>query len=171
MVKVEDDYLINELKKGRHINVGLLCHNAYWFDITKLHKYYENFNVAFTADSIVHINDRILKEFENSDLIIFDSSHYYDERQIAKLKDIAIDISNKKSKRVTIGYSSFIPVEQKTNKNQLLQIKIISFKDGHEITEEVTFEDYITTHELIELTLNMADNYENNKQSLLTKKL
>ena len=79
MVKVEDDYLINELKRGRYINVGLLCHNAYWYDITKLHKYYENFNVAFTADSIVHINDTVLKEFENSDLIIFDSSNYYVE--------------------------------------------------------------------------------------------
>ena len=171
MVKVEDDYLINELKRGRYINVGLLCHNAYWYDITKLHKYYENFNVAFTADSIVHINDIVLKEFENSDLIIFDSSNYYDERQITELKTIAIDISNKKSKRVTIGYSSLIPVEQKTKKNQLIQIKIVSFKDGQEITEEVTIEDFITTHELIDLTLNIADNYENNKQSLLIKKL
>ena len=171
MVNVEDDYLINELKKGRYINIGLLCHNAYWYDITKLHKYYENFNVAFTADSTVHINDITLKEFENSDLIIFDSSNYYDERQITELKTIATDISNKKSKRVTIGYSSFIPAEQRTNKDQLIQIRIISFKDGQEITEELTVEDYITTYELIELTLNIADNYENNKQSLLIKKL
>lgn len=169
MKKNEDPYLINELKSGRTINIALLSHNAYWPKIKKLDNHFENCNVAVTGGSTAYIDDKTLNEFENSDLIIFHSSKYYDEEELKDLENIAIEISRNKSKRVTIGYSYFTSVEQLTNEYLSEQVKIVSFKDEKEIIEEATLENSITAYELIELTLLTADNFEDSKQQLLAK--
>lgn len=171
MENIEDNYLANQLKSERNINIALLSHNAYWSEIMRLNSHFKNCNVVVTGGSTAYINNKGIKEFQNSDLIIFHSSKYYAEREINYLKKIAIEISKNKFKRVTIGYLYFIPVEQLKNQNSSEQIKIISFKDEKEIIKEVTLEDSITTYDLIEFTLYTADSFENNKQYLLEKKL
>lgn len=172
--KSTDKYLMNRLEDGNCLNIVLLSHNAYWPEIQKLDHHFENCNVVVfgSSTSYIRIADNQKREkIENSDLIIFYSSGFYNEKGLTELKDIAFRISNNKNKRVSIGYLYCIPVEQRLDENISGKIKIVSFKNGEEVTEEVYPTPYFSAYDLAELTLAMADSYDSVKQRKLEKKL
>lgn len=172
MEESTDKYLINRLKDGNHLNIVLLSHNAYWPEVQKLDHHFENCNVVVFGSSTSYIkiaDSQKRKKMENSDLIIFYSSGFYNEKGLAELKDIASRISSKKNKRVSIGYLYCIPFEQRSDENISGKIKIVSFKNGEEVTEEAYPTPYFSTYDLAELTLAMADSYDSVKGRKLEK--
>ena len=44
--KVIDNYLINKLEEENNLNITLFSHNAYWPEIQKLDRHFENCNVV-----------------------------------------------------------------------------------------------------------------------------
>lgn len=173
MDNTANNYLINKLKGGNDLNITVLSHNSYWPGIQKLNNHFENCNVVVFGDSPSYIRcDNIQKynKVENSDLIIFYSSDFYDEDELDELKNLAFRISNEKNKRVSIGYLYYIPVEEKSQDN-VSQIEIVSFKNGEESTETMYPTSHFTTYDLVELTLTTTDNYDNDRHHKLEKKL
>lgn len=114
MKKSTDNYLINKLEDGNNLDIVLLSHNAYWHEIQKLDNHFENCNVVVFGASTSYIKLADIQrrnKIENSNLIIFYSSEFYNEKELGELKNIAFRISNDKNKRVSIGYLYCIPVE------------------------------------------------------------
>lgn len=172
MENINDNYLINELKDGKNLDIVLLSHNAYWHELQKLDERFDNCRVTVFGSSTIYIKSTdIYGQIENSDLIIFYSRGFYDEYQIDELKDIAFRVSNDKNKRVSIGYSYFLPVEQRPYEGISRQIKIISFKNCEEFTEETYETPYFSPYNLTELTLATVDNYDIEKTKKLERKL
>lgn len=89
----------------------------------------------FFCDSTFYIklsNIQRRNKIENSDLIIFYSSEFYNEKDLDELKNIAFRISNDKNKIVSIGYLYCIPVEQRPHVSVSEQIEIINSEKGKE---------------------------------------
>lgn len=169
-----DNYLIGKLEEGKNLNIVLLSHNAYWPEIQKLGNHFENCNVVVFGGSTSYMKSadiQRLNQIDNCDLIIFYSSGFYNEGELTELKDLAFRISNDKNKRVSIGYSYCIPVEQRLHEGISEQIKIVSFKNGEESIEDAYPTPYFTAYDLAELTLATADNYDIGKQQKLEKRL
>ena len=108
-------------------------------------------------------------QIDNSDLIIYYSSDFYNEDELAELKTIAFKISNEKNKRVSIGYQYSIPFDQRPDPEVMEQIAIISYKNGKEFVEITYPTPYSTVYDLVELTLVTADNLDINRQPRLEK--
>lgn len=174
MKKSGDNYLIGKLEGGSDLNIILLSHNAYWPQLLKLGNHFENCNVSVFGGATSYIRlavDQRLSQIENCDLIVYYSSGFYNEGELAKLKDMASKVSNEKNKRVSIGYLYGIPVEERPHENISEQVKIVTFKNGEESTEESYPTPYFTVYDLAELTLVTADNYDIGKQQKLEKKM
>ena len=164
---VTSDYLIKKLEEGKNLNIALFSHNAYWPAIEKLDNHFENCNVIVFGQAIHNVKRAdidIRNQFDNSDIIAFYSSDFYNEGKISELKDMAAKISDEKEKRVSIGYSYLVPFEQRIDEEISEEIEIISFKNGDETIEKVQPTEYSTVYDLIEVTLFKADSDEKNKQ-------
>ena len=158
------DYLITKLENGNSLNIVVLSHNSYWPEIQKLGNHFKNCNVMCFGNSTFYIKLADIKrqnEIENCDLIIFYSSEFYNEEELIELKNIAFKISNDKNKRVSIGYSYLIPMEQRPYDNISGQIEISSFKNSTETIEKMHSMPYFTAYDLVELTLATTDRYDN----------
>lgn len=124
-------YLVDELNKGRDLNVNLISHNSMWMRLKKLENRYDTFSLSVSAS--VQLLDLKLKDevfyevISNSDLIIFYSSEFFKKSEIDYLKDLASDISSKKNKKVTIGYCYLT----KENNETISEVQITSI-DGYE---------------------------------------
>ncbi len=174
MEKLTNSYLINKLEDGNNLNIVLLSHNTYWPEIQKIDNNFENCNVVVLGSSTSYIKLADIQsrnQIENSDLIIFYSSEYYNEQELAELEDIAFRISTDKNKRVSIGYLYCLPIEQRPHASISKQIQIISFKNEEEVIETTYPTPYFSTSDLTALTLVVADNYDIIKQQKLEKKL
>ncbi len=165
----EENYLINNLKQGRYLNVVLLSHNAYWPVIQKLQNKFERFNLQIFGGSTSYIKSKIndtSRQIDDCDLIIFYSSNFYDEKEMNELKSIASKISEEKEKRVTIGYYA----TPKPPVIDLPNVKIISFNNNQEKTENLYLDEYSGLYDLVEITLIKHDNYNLGKNIELIKK-
>lgn len=97
------------------------------------------------------------------DLILFYSSEGYKANELLYLKNIAHQISNDNSKRVTIGYSYILPKDKRIYENIPEEIKLISFKDSSEL-EEITYGiEYFNILDLTTLALTKHNELENTK--------
>lgn len=166
---MENNYLINQLNEERNLNIVLLSHNSHWPELQIPTSHFNNCKVSVfgSSTSYMTLKNNTLK---NADLIIYYSNEYYSEHELNTLKNIAFEISNNENKRVSIGYSYFIPHEQRKYENISQQIKIISFKDNEEYNEETYLEEYFSTKDLTELTLATADYLDIEKQKKKEKK-
>ena len=174
MKKLINNYLINKLKDGNNLNIVLLSYNEYWPEIQELDNHFENCNVVVLRNFTSYIKLADIQkrnQIENSDLIIFYSSEFYNEKEIAELEDIAFRISTDKNKRLSIGYLYCLPVRQRPHESISKQIQIISFKNDEEVIEETYPTPYFSAYDLAELTLAVADDYDIVKQQKLEKKL
>lgn len=156
MNKLNSNYLIDRLEEGKELNITLLSHNAYWYEIQKLDRHFENCSVQAFGDGTSYIKmadmERLL-QIENSDLIIWYSSRPYSEREILELKNMAFEISNNKNKRVSIGYLHSIPQEQRIDKDVSEKINIISFYNNNIFEEEINPTSSLSAYNLANITL------------------
>ena len=109
MKKSTDNYLINKLIDGNNLNIVLLSHNAYWPEIQKLDNHFENCNVVVFGNSTSYIKLADIQrrnKIGNSDLIIFYSSEFYNEKELAELKDR--DVSDEKVQELVHNWRMII---------------------------------------------------------------
>lgn len=165
-------YFINELDSGRNISIALISHNAYWPQVDKYRRYYDNCKVQVFGGGTAYVrmarNDKN-RRLEDNDLIIYYGGEIYSEIEIEYLMSVASKISNDKNKRVTIGYSYFVP--KKDGKEGMdEEVEITSIKDDEIVTEKIDKPQYFDAFYLTELTLREHDNYEMEKIKKLKKK-
>lgn len=168
----QGEYLINELEKGRNLSIALISHNAYWPQVDKYRRYYDNCKVQVFGGGTAYVrmakNDKN-RRLEDNDLIIYYGGDIYSESEIEYLMNVASKISSDKNKRVTIGYSYFMP--KKDGKEGIdYEVEIMSVKDGEIVTEKIDKPRYFDAFYLTELTLREHDNYEIEKNKKLEKK-
>lgn len=156
MDNLNSNYLMDKLKGGEKLNITLLSHNAYWFELQLLDKYFENCSVQVFGDGVSYINmagiERTFK-IENSDLIIWYSSRLYSEKELNELRSLAAKISDNKNKRVSIGYLYSVPAEYRIDKNMPEEILIISYYNGECLVEEKNPISRCSVYDLTNMTL------------------
>ncbi len=160
-----ENYLVNELEKGRKLNIMFISHNAYWFNLQQLEKRYENCKVDISGCCAFKTWNK--DKGENSDLIFYYSSGYFDRDDLDYLEQKASTISKRENKRVSLGYSYIIPIEERTDENISEEMKIISYKE--DIRDEITvnIDSLSNPLSLAEIILQTCDELDNQK----TKKI
>lgn len=157
MLTNKNNYLTDELSNGRKIKIMLMSHNSYWYYLLKLDREYEDCFVEVSADSTIFLKNRRYNILNDCDLILFFSSKEYSSYEFETMKKIAQRISEEKERRVTIGYSYILPIEQRKNSRE---IKISSYKNDTE-SEEIINNICITDPEILAgITLEKHDDFE-----------
>lgn len=151
MEKINENYLLDNLKKGRKLNVVLASHNAHWVELQIIHNHFKDFNLKVMFDRPLDI-EYDGQKVEDCDIIVCFTSKYYDEKVFEKIKELGIRISNQNDKRVTIGYSTL----PKENENS---VHILSIKDSKIVKEDVAKLPRFTSTVLTNIVLCMHDCY------------
>lgn len=160
MFTYKNNYLTDELSNGRKIKIMLMSHNSYWYFLLKLDKEFENCFVEVFADGTIFLKNRRYNILNDCDLILFFSSKEYSSYEFETMKKIAQRISEEKERRVTIGYSYILPIEQRKEIKYSSEIKISSYKNDTE-SEEIVNNICITDPEtLAGITLEKHDDFE-----------
>lgn len=114
---------------GTDIKIIFMSHNAYWPELQILNERYDNCKIDIFGSGPVYISLRRDYILEDCDLILFYSSRFFDEYELNQIKQIAYEISQNKAKRVSIGYSYVIPLEEREDKDITNEVRVISFKN------------------------------------------
>ena len=157
------EYLKKQLDNENNLKVLLLSHNAFWTELQKLSHYYKNFELAVNGGSTLYLEMYRERLNNDYDLVLFYSSEGYKANELLYLKNLAYQISNDNSKRVTIGYSYILPKDKRICEDILEEIKLISFKDYIEHEETTYGIEYFNTLDLATLALNGHNELETAK--------
>lgn len=154
------NYLIEQLeKKDRNLKILFMSHNAYWSYLQGIDMRYENCSTDVIGRGTAYIGlcNVDLKDY---DLIIYYSSTFYEEDELEEIKKIATQISSNANKRVTIGYSYIIPMEERKDEQVTDEIKIVSIKKSNKHEENIETFVYFNNVDLINITLIKHDELE-----------
>lgn len=156
-----ENYIINELEKGRNLKILFISHNAYLFNLQELGKF-ENCKVEVSGCYAFRTWSK--KNIEDADLIFYYSSDYFNMADLEYLEGKISKISEREKKRVSLGYSYMIPVGERIAKNLNEKMKIISYNNGvrDEIITDVD-DAYKAPLNLTEIILKFADELDNQK--------
>ncbi len=153
----EKSYLIRQLEKGdRKLKILFMSHNAYWSYLQGLDMRYDNCSADVTGRGTAYIGLRNINT-DDDDLILYYSSTFYEDDELQKMSEIASAIAKNKNKRVSIGYSYVIPMEDRKNKDISKEIKIVSFKGSNVYEETVNGFEFFSCSDLIDMTLVAHD--------------
>ena len=100
MEKQVNGYLLSQLEQKRNLKIALLSHNAYWIQVEKLKRFFNNVDVKVFGSGTAYLRmakNNKHRQIDDSDLIIFYSSDYYDADEIDYLKMVASNISKEKN--------------------------------------------------------------------------
>lgn len=154
-------YFLEELKNNRDLKVMFISHNSYWADLIKFANKYPHFKLDAYGESGFYYHEQNLK---NYDLFFHYSSGYYNQDDLLYLEEKAFRISNDENKRVSIGYSYMIPMNERKYENISEEMKIVSFKDSIRIEETIPIERYNSSPLiLVNQLLLTADELDNQK--------
>lgn len=160
---VTENYLVKRLECGINTKILLFSHNSLWHYLQQFIGKYENFKIDVFGSRVGYMKIHNEYVLDDCDFIIFDSLDYYDEDELNELKDIALKVSDDTNKRVSIGYSYIVPMEERKNKDISEEIKIISFSDCDEYEETIFRMSESTILDLTELVVITHDELENQK--------
>lgn len=160
MRSLEDNHLIKRLEEGKDTKVMLMAHNAYWCQLEKFKRRYNNFDVYVFGSSTAYARMRKNDIPADCDFIILDGSDLYRDDEFCETKRMAMKMSEDNNKRVSIGYVYFIPSDKRINPNICSEIKIASFKnsDFGEETISVSSCDLLTLADMVVKTHNELEN-------------
>lgn len=128
---LDTNYLINELESGKQTKILCMCHNAYWSQLEKINRRYKNCHMDIFGNGVSYIMMRRNFDLDNYDYILFYSNEFFSQNDYDEMKEMAFQISNH-GKRVSIGYSYVIPIEERKDKDVSEEFRVFSFKDGIE---------------------------------------
>lgn len=152
-MNINRNYLIEQLEnKDKNLKILFMSHNAYWSYLQNIDMDYENCiaDVIGRGTAYIGLCNVELKDY---DLIIYYSSTFYEEDELEEMKKIAMQISKNANKRVTIGYSYIIPIEERKDKQIPDEIKIVSIKESNEHEENIETSPLFDKVDLINMTL------------------
>lgn len=164
-----DNYLLDNLKNERQLNIILLSHNAYWAAIMKISNKFKNFivqNFGCGTSYIRMYSSPKYGQINDCDLITFYSSKFYNENELIELKKIASKISSEKEKRVSIGYSYYTLADNGKSEEY---ISIVSINDNVETNDTMQAPSFFSAYDLINLTLIKHDDYALNQKKILKR--
>lgn len=152
-----ENYIVNELEKGRNLKILFISHNAYGFDLQQLEKF-ENCKIEIS--SCYAFKTLRKDKVEDFDLIFYYSSDYFDVDDLKYLDDKISKISQREQKRVTLGYTYRIPSEEMIDKDLSEKMKIISY--NNDVKDEITtnIDAYTNPLNLAEMILRVSDEFD-----------
>lgn len=157
----KENYLLNQLEKGdRNFKILFMSHNTYWAYLQELDMVYDNCSADVFGRGTAYIRHRENLNSADYDFIFYYSSTFYEDDELEEMKKIAFRIAENKNKRVSIGYSYVIPMEDRKDKDVFKEIKIVSFKDSIEYEETREGFQYFTHSDLIDMVLITHDKLE-----------
>lgn len=160
MEYLEDNHLIKRLEEGKDTKVMLMTHNAYWWQLEKFKRKYNNFEVCVFGSSIAYAKRRKDDIPKDCDFIILDGGDLYRDDEFRETKKMAMKMSEENNKRVSMGYVYFLPIDKRPDSNICSEIKIVSFKNGETDGETIPISSYdlLTLADRIVKTHNELEN-------------
>lgn len=161
---VDRNYLINQLNDGRTIDCLFMMHNSYQSRFLILNKRYENAKFECIGGSTGYLKIRCKSGYiiQNHDFIILYGDDEYRDYEFNEMKELAKKISNGNNKRVSIGYSYFIPLEKRIN-GLSEEVKFASYKDNDEYEEILLPSELNDANDLASLIIQNHDILESQK--------
>lgn len=152
-----ENYIVNELEKGRNLKILFISHNACLFNLQQLEKF-ENCKIEISSRYAFRTLRK--NKVEDFDLIFYYSSDYFDVDDLKYLDDMISKISQNEQKRVTLGYTYRIKVEEMIDKNLSEKMKIISY--NNDVKDEITTDVDAHTNplNLAEMILRISDEFD-----------
>lgn len=122
--------------------MNLLCisHNAYWSDFMRFKEMNKNCEIDCFG-SFNAVNPRRAINYDNYDAIVCFSPNYDNGWELEEMVKLAEQISKEKGKRVTVGFSCFIPPEERTKKDLFYKVEIVNV-DGDKKQYETSKKEY-----------------------------
>ena len=162
-------YLSLSLKSGRkdNLKVCLMSHNSSWVRFQLLERKYDTFSVDCFGSGIDYLSTYKNKVSDDYDIIVLDSSERFYPSTFNKIKKMAQNIAKNKGKKVSFGYSYYVPNDKGKPSHQ--EARIITF--DHEAMQEehlVEEKSYILSNCIVDAVVSTYDNFIPSKA--LTKK-
>lgn len=133
------DYFINQLEDGKKFNICFMLHNSAWYYLQKLDWQYENCSIDIygrgMGSFMLKNKDSHLDGDYNYDLIIFDSSGKFSLDELVLMECLAINISNKKQKKVTLGFLYYLNDDERVE-DSIQRFRIETFDGGNKVLNE-----------------------------------
>lgn len=158
-----ENYLKNRLESGKDTCMLSFSHNACWPYLQQFESRYGNCKIDIFGDGPSYLQMRANYQLNDYDFIIFYSSHYFDDEELNQIKEMAFTISQDKNKRVSIGYSYVIPIEERKHIDISEGIKFISFSNGEEYEETCFDTELFTIIDLVNLVVKSHDELDKQK--------
>lgn len=166
MSYLDDNNFIKRLQEGMNTRLILMTHNAYWCQLQKFEKIYNNFKVDVFGSGTAYARMRKEDVPKDCDFIILDGSDFYRDNEYIEIKKMAIKISEENNKRVSIGYVYIIPIDKRLDSNMHSEIKIASFKNGDTVEETIP----ISNHNLLILADMIVKTHKTLENQIVLKK-
>lgn len=158
-----NQYLIDQIEKRRKIKAAFMGHNTYGSQILSLNESDDcDIDIFGKAYSKWNLYDEERKAIPN-DFIILYSSTFFDEDVFNYLTRDIVELSNLLGKRITTGYFSIIPKEDRITSEQGYLIKIFSVKNDDIYEENITLKEHMLPQTLLSLVLERHDELEQQK--------
>lgn len=153
----EYNYLIEQIENGRELNVVVMTHNSRWEYLKMLQRRHCNFKVEICGSHTNHLLRRKDFDVDSCDLIVLDTSSYFDNDEWQLIQNIAFRASEEKSKRVTVGYSYMIPMEERQNIKFSRKINISTFFDSSVVETSFDEQASLPITDLLAIVLGKHD--------------
>ena len=101
------NYFFEKFSNDEKVIICLMAHNTEWDEFINMNNEKNNVNVEILGRSFYNFNSAPY------DLIVFYDDDFFDEDLLEELTDISKKIALKYQKRVSIGYQSFIPFDER----------------------------------------------------------
>ncbi len=153
---LEDNHFIKRLEEGKNTKVMLMAHNAYWSQLEKFERRYNNFEICVFGSGTAYARMRKNDIPKDCDFIILDGSDFYRDEEFCETRKMAMKMSEENNKRVSMGYVYFTSIDN----NICREIKIASFKNENfdEETIPISGYDLLTLADMIVKTHNELEN-------------
>lgn len=93
MVRLEDNNLIKRLEEGKNTNIMLMAHNAYWCQLEKFKRRYNNLEISVFGSGTAYARMRKKDIPKDGDFIILDGSGYYSDEEFYEMKQIELNLN------------------------------------------------------------------------------
>lgn len=163
-MEFNESYLKSVLNTKRNLNVISMSHNAYFSQLQILARRYNNIKIDIFGGKTSYIKMRENMghtTLDNPDLIILYSSFIEEDKELETIKDMARKVSQEQGKRVTAGYAYIVPWEEREYKKSLHEVKVVSISGEEEHVETIPTEQYFQPLNLIDVTLQIHDELNN----------
>ena len=167
MNNIYTDYLKKYWKNLGRIKVCYISYSRNWDTFQKIDNSYPSITVNIYDCSTANLGSYNLVK-QNYDIILLSSPKPFQASEYEKLNQIASYIATTKNKKVTVGYNSIIPREERKVNDLCLKINLASY-EADECVLNCEYDRSILFSERDLLDLVLYGHYEVNEQKTLKR--